>query len=202
MAMRQEAGELNPYIYARNLSIMIPFLMIAAFSSLLCLKSYSQPSITSLQFIRILARVMTPVLILCQIGGAGLQIRRISNLAPRFAPEISLSTQDAITNRNSLFVSSAPKHAYFILTSLGEFYYLTDDWNPRMSANYFHPDSGADVYLITESYEGSLESVQIGKLNIVDPIDGPVTFRELAQLDGFTPTPTFQKLVASTDDPY
>jgi len=90
----------------------------------------------------------------------------------------NLKTDKSIFNEKSLFVSDTPMHKYFSLSLLGEFNYLTDNWNPQITINsdsrrfkiYKIEDSGEDVVF---EYKGIYK--------FENTIKGPKTLSEIEQ---------------------
>lgn len=195
----------NPYIYARNLTLLLTFLVPVTFAALFALWE-QRPKQVKVLFGRKLATILLGVIGALQLFPFLGQIRQFQDVAPKLATSISDELANALKDSRSVFLSKNPEHGFFQLTAYGEFRYLTDNWNPRLGACYSNNQCGEaqkslryQVYWLGQSEDASSEIsvVRIGYLSVNAPIDGPIFLRDLALMPSFSPAPPYFALVES-----
>jgi hypothetical protein len=103
-----------------------------------------------------------------------------------------------------VFVSDLPEHRFFVLTVFGEFRYLTDNWNPRLTPS--ESLSGGDDFNVfyvfnTRTDPMVYDVAKVGDLHLRGKVDGPLSLSDLSQLTDFQPNSVFRSLVARTTQP-
>jgi hypothetical protein len=89
-----------------------------------------------------------------------------------------LNLDRKIFNENSIFLSDEPMHKYFSLSLLGEFNYLTDNWNPQITVN--DEPRQFKIYNIEDSGEDVVFEFK-GLYNFENTIKGPKILDEIEQ---------------------
>ncbi len=194
----KDPAELNPYIYARNLSLALVFVLIPIVAAApavyqrverLGVVRYSRVAVSFVLVLGFLAQVTTFVV----------RTKEFQNASRPLAIAISGSTVDAVRRDASVFVSDTPQHVFFLLTAFGKFRYLTDNWNPRLIID--SSTAGRSLYQVyylekTQFPIEGIESALIGELRVEQSLDGPIGVNDLEKLEGFRPNRHFLEMLA------
>jgi len=95
-------------------------------------------------------------------------------------PHNSLLEKEKFTKINSnkvLFFSDIPNHHFYSLTILGNFNYITDNWNPHIKLD----EQGDNIYKVYEIIHdnGSIsEFIYHGRVELVDELIGPISIED------------------------
>ena len=86
---------------------------------------------------------------------------------------------------NSLFVSDAPDHTFFVMAMYGRFNLLTDGWSPELISNI--DGTLFDVLYIKKNDEGKLVYSKIGTFEIQKDmkLSGNISVLDIQKINGF-----------------